>query len=713
MKKEISNTSNNSTSSLKRGSTVTLWKKKGNGKDISKNPENKKENSFNKKNNINMLKGNSTNMLATSKLKIDDNLKNKKKTKDNKNISKNGVCNNGSQIISKKLTIQESEIEFGKNKMENEIEIISKMKILNNMIEHNENVESFENGEMLGNAELLRNVEMFGNVESFENEQTNEIKIESKKEKEVISNERFDNNKVNIFSKNEIKFESEKQYEFYEEEYNKTEIYKENIEKKENDDEKGIKHEQSSIYKQILKKLNIDKNEEVENSHIIILGNKDVGKSALLKSLQRITFENDGEYTELLYRNEIRVLPFDYGYLNVKDFGDNKKIHDTQGNSHVWILQHSCYTSLLIKNLKNFPNIKKIIILICTDLYKPYNIISDINSWIDVMHKIYEDLYSDYDMNIVSGLKDELETYIYNYKHGKDSEKKENRETDRIDAYLDFEKNQEGNIDNVKNEENRKKLIKINLSFPIIFVICKSDGYEILNNRTYQGYIDVIISYLRNLAISYQAAIIFCNTINKNELINVELLYKYMMHRLYNFTFKEKEILNCYEKIFIPSGYDDEKLINKSIKNTFVENFNKPYDSIIIKPITNKTIVAEHSQNIVPAIYYNDFLASIYTNLSNDNMENAYIKKDTNCIDTDNIALSNGAKNTDKGNRNSNSENNNGNNNYNSTNNENTNDKSDKFLHSFFQNLLEKGRSKSPSVPVIDPLILEKKKIIK
>ncbi|CAD2086277.1 dynein light intermediate chain 2, putative [Plasmodium vinckei lentum] len=701
MKKETPNASNSSASFLKKGSTVTLWKKKGNvkGKEIAKDQENKKENLFIKKNNISIPKENSTNMLATSKLKSEDNLKNKKKQNEIKSVNNNSV--------SKKLSIQEvekeekeSEIDEG-NKVESEVEIVSKMKTLNNMVEYNESVNDFE-----------------------KDEHKNEIKMEIKEERdEDIQIEGLD--KVDIFSKNEMKFEDDKKYELYGDEYNKTEVHSEDIEKKKSNDEEGLRHEKSSIYKKILKKLNIDKNDEVENSHIIVLGNKDVGKSSLLKSLQKISLEGDGEYTDLLYKNEIRVLPFDYGCLNIKNFEDNKKIHDIQGNSHVWILQHPCYTSLLIKNLKNFKNIKKILILICTDLYKPYNIISEINSWIDVMHKIYEELYSDYDMDVVSELKSNLETYIYNYKgwkkNGKDGEKNSEQEedyvTNEIEAYSDFEKNKERSIDSVNNMRNeegeRKKLIKINLSFPIVFVICKSDGYEILNNRTYQGYIDVIISYLRNLAISYQAAIIFCNTINKNELINVELLYKYMMHRLYDFTFKEKEILDCYEKIFIPSGYDDEELINKSIKNTFVGNFNKPYDSIIIKPMTNKTIVAEHSQNIVPAIYYNDFLASISTNPSNDNMTNGYIKKDMNGISIDSIELSNGVKNKDKGNRSSNAENDNGNNNYSVTNNENNNDKSDKFLHSFFQNLLEKGRSKSPSVPSIDPLILEKKKIIK
>ncbi|GAW80129.1 dynein light intermediate chain 2 [Plasmodium gonderi] len=487
-------------------------------------------------------------------------------------------------------------------------------------------------------------------------------------------------------------------------------------------------HEKSSIYQNILKKLNMGKNEEIENSHIIILGNKDVGKSCLVKSLQEIPLHGNKEGGEVIYQNGGRVLPLDYACLDVKNLDEKRKMNDMKRNSHIWILEHSSYVSSLIKNLKKFQNIKKIVVLVCTDLYKPYNIMSDINHWIEVLYVLFEKLHSDYNLDVLHELKVNLQNYVYNYKkeafekkknknQKADTNSKDDGKTGNGDDTIDKNSLYDINSDDEMFKVKKEELIKINLSFPIFFIICKSDGYEILNNRTYQGYIDVIIAYLRNLAVNYQAAIIFCNTVNKKEPKNVELLYRYIMHRLYNFPFNENAILDDYDKIFIPSGYDNMDLINESIQNTFVQNFNKPYDSIIIKPISNRSIV-EHSQNVVVDNYFNDFLASLGSDVNTNPGDGA---EDDDVDDYNDNGDSTRSNNRDGNNgegknmgdkkinvtlkesrtivdKESNNENNA------------SRDKNDKSLHSFFQSLLAKGRSKSPSAPNIPLRTLDKKK---
>lgn len=426
--------------------------------------------------------------------------------------------------------------------------------------------------------------------------------------------------------------------------------------------------EQNSIYQSILTKFNVEKNEELEKSHIIVFGAKDVGKSCLVQALQKINAYGTIEQVDL-YQNSNSILPLDYAYLDVRNLEDNHKIKESKGTSHIWIVQHSSYISALVKHLKKFKNVKKIVILMCSDLYKPYNIISDLNHWIESLYVLFEELHADCDIEVYNDLKQKQEDYIYNYKKKMHEKKKGNTKTETFDI-------------------DKKSLIKINLAFPIFFVICKSDGYEILNNRSYQGYIDVIICYLRNLAIHYQATIIFCNTVNKKELKNINLLYKYLMHRLYNFPFNENAILNDYEKIFIPSGYDDVESINQSIQNTFVGNFSKPYDSIIIKPVSNKNIV-EHSQNVVPDVHFCDFLAGLTSEIADIEL----IKNDESRDSTKGMTPSGdslkGKEDTNK--KFLNTENN------------------DQSLHSFFQSLLAKGRSKSPSAPSVPTVPIEKK----
>ncbi|CAA9987332.1 dynein light intermediate chain 2, putative [Plasmodium knowlesi strain H] len=501
-------------------------------------------------------------------------------------------------------------------------------------------------------------------------------------------------------------------------------------------------HEKKGIYQNILKKLNLEKNEELESSHIIILGNKDVGKSSLVKSLQEISLQGDKNDGEVLYESGGGVLPLDYACLNVKNLEENKKATEVKGSSHVWILQHSSYVNSLIKNLKKFKDIKKVVILICTDLYKPYDIMSDINQWIDVLYVIFEKLHSDCNIELLRELKENLQNYVYNYKRDSLEKKKQERKSQvggnprngTIGGNSQFlmedltgEDQINLRINSANTEENtfnvdREGLIKINMSFPILFVICKSDGYEILNNRTYQGYIDVIIAYLRNLAVNYQASIIFCNTTNKKEPKNVKLLYRYIMHRIYNFPFSDNAILDDYERVFVPSGYDDEELINQSIQNTFVENFNKPYDSIIVKPITNKSIV-EHSHNIVADCYFNDFLANLAPQMESNGASGADEDGDDNNGDgrendgdgVSHDATHNSVNYTDAGGdkikidvtlNGGTATIGNGSNKENGA----SKEQNDKSLHSFFQSLLAKGRSKSPSAPSITPQALDKKK---
>ncbi|CAG9480336.1 unnamed protein product [Plasmodium vivax] len=514
-------------------------------------------------------------------------------------------------------------------------------------------------------------------------------------------------------------------------------------------------HEKKSIYQNILKKLNMEKNEELESSHIIILGNKDVGKSSLVKSLQEISLQGDKNDGEVLYQNGGGVLPLDYACLGVKNLEENKKANEVKGSSHVWILQHSSYVGSLIKNLKKFKDIKKVIILICTDLYKPYNIMSEINQWIDVLYVIFEHLHSDYSMEELRELKESLQSYVHNYKRDALERKKREKKcqvgvnprngiTVGDSQPLMGESSREGQVklsssssireENTSNVE-RDGLIKINMSFPILFVICKSDGYEILNNRTYQGYMDVIIAYLRNLAVNYQAATIFCNTANKKEAKNVKLLYRYIMHRLHNFPFSDNAILDDYERVFVPSGYDDEGLIKQSIENTFVQNFNKPYDSIIVKPITNKSIV-EHSHNVVADNYFNDFLAGLAPQVESNGASGADEDADEDNGDATRDGARDGTRHdvldgarhaTRHAARNDNpncsdagrgkikidvtlnggtAAINNGSNSQNGA----SKEQNDKSLHSFFQSLLAKGRSKSPSAPSISPQALDKRK---
>ena len=78
----------------------------------------------------------------------------------------------------------------------------------------------------------------------------------------------------------------------------------------------------------------------------------------------------------------------------------------------------------------------------------------------------------------------------------------------------------------------------------------------------------------------YGASIIFTDT--TNSLTNVELLYKYIITRIYDFDFPYPSKLDEKNSLFIPTGRDTPHLIAELCKNV---DDGIPYEEIIKKPV--------------------------------------------------------------------------------------------------------------------------------
>ena len=63
---------------------------------------------------------------------------------------------------------------------------------------------------------------------------------------------------------------------------------------------------------------------------------------------------------------------------------------------------------------------------------------------------------------------------------------------------------------------------------------------------------------------------------------NLELLYRYILHRLYDFEFTDKAQPNQKNSIFIPSGFDSLMLIDALCKGTSMDG--KSFEEVIKKP---------------------------------------------------------------------------------------------------------------------------------
>ena len=81
-------------------------------------------------------------------------------------------------------------------------------------------------------------------------------------------------------------------------------------------------------------------------------------------------------------------------------------------------------------------------------------------------------------------------------------------------------------------------MLKVNLGIPII-VVCSKVDLLLRGDKSHllESNLDFIQKHLRSYCLSYAAALIFLET---NQLTNVELLYKYMIHRIYDAEFTNR-----------------------------------------------------------------------------------------------------------------------------------------------------------------------------
>mmetsp|Transcript_48049 Transcript_48049/g.35264 ORF Transcript_48049/g.35264 Transcript_48049/m.35264 type:complete len:94 (-) Transcript_48049:462-743(-) len=76
--------------------------------------------------------------------------------------------------------------------------------------------------------------------------------------------------------------------------------------------------------------------------------------------------------------------------------------------------------------------------------------------------------------------------------------------------------------------------------------------------------IDFIQKHLREYCLSYAASLVFVET---QSMTNVELLYRYLQHRLYGYDFASKAQVYAKDQLFVPTGFDSLNLIKELCKD--------------------------------------------------------------------------------------------------------------------------------------------------
>ncbi|XP_055155365.1 cytoplasmic dynein 1 light intermediate chain 2 isoform X6 [Symphalangus syndactylus] len=139
-----------------------------------------------------------------------------------------------------------------------------------------------------------------------------------------------------------------------------------------------------------------------------------------------------------------------------------------------------------------------------------------------------------------------------------------------------------------------------NLGIPVLVVCTKCDAVSVLEKEhDYRDeHLDFIQSHLRRFCLQYGAALIYTSV---KEEKNLDLLYKYIVHKTYGFHFTTPALVVEKDAVFIPAGWDNEKKIAILHENFTTVKPEDAYEDFIVKPpvrklVHDKELAAEDEQ---------------------------------------------------------------------------------------------------------------------
>lgn len=324
---------------------------------------------------------------------------------------------------------------------------------------------------------------------------------------------------------------------------------------------------------------------------VLILGDNDSGKTTLVARLQRNDDPKKGTGLE-------------YHYLDVNpDYRDGSYAYQLgsalpdvgPGESTrlgVWILDGDPVYSPLIKFALQPEQLDRSVVLLCASMAEPWSLLDSLQRWVRILQE-HLNVSSAYDKNVLKEARDRQIRFWQEYVEPLDSSshsdlgaKVPSMETDHFLLPLG-----ENTLTN-------------NTGLPIIVVITKCDSMSTLEKEFdfKEEQFDFIQQHVRKFCLSIGAALVYTSV---KEGRNCDVLYSYVLNRVYGFPFTRPALVVEKDAVFIPTGWDNEKKISILYENLSSIKPNDAYEDHIKKPLLRRPIPkdveiqAEDEQNFL------------------------------------------------------------------------------------------------------------------
>ncbi|XP_028811998.1 cytoplasmic dynein 1 light intermediate chain 2 isoform X2 [Denticeps clupeoides] len=305
--------------------------------------------------------------------------------------------------------------------------------------------------------------------------------------------------------------------------------------------------------------------------NILVLGEDGSGKTTIMAKLQGAEHNKKGRGLEYLY-------------LSVHD-----EDRDDLTRCNVWILDGDLYHKGLLKFALTAESLKNSLAVFVADMSRPWTIMESLRKWAGV-------------------LRDHVDKLKIPPEEMREMEQR------MVKAFQEYTEPEEATPSSPQRRtpaaatgEDESVLLPLgenvlthNLGIPVLIVCTKCDAVSVLEKEHdyREEHFDYIQSQIRQFCLRYGAALIFTSV---KEEKNLDLLYKYIVHKLYEFQFTTSALVVEKDAVFIPSGWDNEKkiaILHENFTNIRPED---PFEDVIMKPpirklVQDKEVSAEDEQ---------------------------------------------------------------------------------------------------------------------
>uniref|UniRef100_A0AAR2J586 Dynein light intermediate chain n=1 Tax=Pygocentrus nattereri TaxID=42514 RepID=A0AAR2J586_PYGNA len=302
--------------------------------------------------------------------------------------------------------------------------------------------------------------------------------------------------------------------------------------------------------------------------NVVVMGEVGSGKTTMVAKLQGVEEYMKGRGLEYLYFN----------------------VHDEDVDDHTrcnaWVLDGDLYHKGLQKFVLSVDNLADSLALFVVDLSRPWLALDSLQKWASVVRDYLDKL------RVPPETMRELE----------------HRLVKQFQEYVEPGSDLEA-VPQRRNPESEEESIVLplgdntlthNLGIPLVVVCTKCDAISTLEKEhDYRDeHLDFIQSHIRRFCLQYGAALLY-TSMKENK--NLDLLYKYLVHRLYGFPFNFPAQVVEKDSVFIPSGWDNEKKIAILHENFQTVKADDNFEDVIVKPpvrkfVHEKEIQAEDDQ---------------------------------------------------------------------------------------------------------------------